>query len=219
MSLTATVGKERDLIEEGIFDSVCSKIIDLGTQYSETYKNSAHKIRIFWEIIGETIEISGEQLPRLVSKEFTLSLNEKSKLRQTLQSWRGKAFTAEELQGFDLKKVLGIGCQLQIIHKEGNNGTTYANVETVMALPRGRNLPAPTELTWFDFDDPSSYEAFEKLPRYVQEKIAEAENFADTGLKLPDEKAPANPGISASQAAGGGTDFEEIPDSDFEPLF
>ena len=44
MSLTATVGKERDLIEEGIFDGVCSKIIDLGTQYSETFKNSAHKI-------------------------------------------------------------------------------------------------------------------------------------------------------------------------------
>ena len=99
MSLTATVGKERDLIEEGIFDGVCSKIIDLGTQYSEIFKNSAHKIRIFWEIVGETIEINGEQMPRLVSKEFTLSLNEKSKLRQALQSWRGKAFTAEELQG------------------------------------------------------------------------------------------------------------------------
>lgn len=219
MSLTATVGKERDLIEEGIFDGVCSKIIDLGTQYSETFKNSAHKIRIFWEIVGETIEINGEQMPRLVSKEFTLSLNEKSKLRQALQSWRGKAFTAEELQGFDLKKVLGVGCQLQIIHKEGNNGTTYANVETILALPRGRSVPAPKEITWFDFDDPASYGVFEKLPRYMQEKIAEAENFADTGLQLPDEKAPANPGISGPQAAVGGADFEEIPDSDFEPLF
>ena len=104
MSLTATVGKERDLIEEGIFDGVCSKIIDLGTQYSEIFKNSAHKIRIFWEIVGETIEINGEQMPRLVSKEFTLSLNEKSKLRQALQSWRGKAFTAEELQGVRSEK-------------------------------------------------------------------------------------------------------------------
>ena len=169
MSLTATVGKERDLIEEGIFDGVCSKIIDLGTQYSEIFKNSAHKIRIFWEIVGETIEINGEQMPRLVSKEFTLSLNEKSKLRQALQSWRGKAFTAEELQGFDLKKVLGVGCQLQIIHKEGSNGTTYANVETILALPRGRSVPAPREITWFDFDDPASYGVFEKLPRYVQE--------------------------------------------------
>ena len=179
----------------------------------------SQKMRILWEIIGETIEINGEQMPRLVSKEFTLSLNEKSKLRQALQSWRGKAFTAEELQGFDLRKVLGIGCQLQIIHKEGNNGTTYANVETILALPRGRSVPAPQEITWFDFDDPSSYGVFEKLPRYVQEKIAEAENFADTGLKLPDEKAPANPGISSPQAVAGGMDYEEIPDSDFEPLF
>ena len=158
-------------------------------------------------------------MPRLVSKEFTLSLNEKSKLRQALQSWRGKAFTAEDLQGFDLKKVLGVGCQLQIIHKEGSNGTTYANVETILALPRGRSVPAPREITWFDFDDPASYGVFEKLPRYVQEKIAEAENFADTGLKLPDEKAPANPDVSAPQAAAGRTNFEEIPDSDYEILF
>ena len=95
----------------------------------------------------------------------------------------------------------------------------YANVETILALPRGRSVPAPQETTWFDFDDPSSYGVFEKLPRYVQEKIAEAENFADTGLKLPDEKAPANPGISSPQADAGGMDYEEIPDSDFEPLF
>ena len=103
---------------------------------AKPFKNSAHKIRIFWEIIGETIEINGEQMPRLVSKEFTLSLNEKE------QAPPGAAVVARQsvhrgrTAGFDLRKVLGIGCQLQIIHKEGNNGTTYANVETILALPR-----------------------------------------------------------------------------------
>lgn len=211
--LTATVGKERSIIEEGIFNGVCSKLIDLGVQYNERFDNSSRKIRLFWEIIGETIEINGEEVPRQVSKEFTLSLNEKSKLRQMLQSWRGKAFTPEELQGFDLKKILGTGCQLQIIHKEGNNGT-YANVETVLALPRGMTLPAPTEMVWFDFDDPSTYPAFSKLPRFVQEKIAEAENFAETGLELPSENAPANPNVSEPQPNFSGADFEEIPDCD-----
>lgn len=207
--LTATVGKERSILEEGIFNGVCSKLIDMGVQYNERFDNSARKIRLFWEIIGETIEVNGEELPRQVSREFTLSLNEKSRLRQMLQSWRGKAFTAEELQGFDLKHVLGAGCQLQIIHKEGNNGT-YANVETVMALPKGMKLPAPKETVCFDFDDPSTYPMFEKLPRYVQEKIAEAENFADTGLELPPENAPANPDISEPQDNAGGDDFVEI---------
>ncbi len=127
-------------------------------------------------------------MPAWSAKIYSFPEREEQAPPGALQSWRGKAFTAEELQGFDLRKVLGIGCQLQIIHKEGNNGTTYANVETMLALPRGRSVPAPQEITWFDFDDPSSYGTFEKLPRYVQEKIAEAENFADTGLKLPDEK-------------------------------
>ena len=57
--LTATVGKERSIIEEGIFNAVCSKLIDLGVQYSERYDNSSRKIRLFWEVIGETVEING----------------------------------------------------------------------------------------------------------------------------------------------------------------
>ncbi len=209
--LTATVGKERSIIEEGIFNGVCTKLIDLGIQYSETFGNSSRKVRLFWEIIGETVEINGEEVPRQVSKEYTLSLNEKSKLRQMLQSWRGKAFTAEELQAFDLKKVLGAGCQIQIIHKEGNNGT-YANVETVLALPKGMSLPAPQDVVWFDFDDPDTYAAFSTLPRFVQEKIADAENFAETGLELPSDTAPANPNVSEPMPNVSGADFEDIPD-------
>src|SRR5262245_59119957 len=45
-----------------------------------------------------------------------------------LEHWRAKAFTAEELKGFNLSKLKGAPCHVNIVHKV-NNGTIYANLE------------------------------------------------------------------------------------------
>ncbi|MHA1379626.1 MAG: hypothetical protein ACTSRG_14730 [Candidatus Helarchaeota archaeon] len=47
-----------------------------------------------------------------------MSLHAKATMRKFLESWRGKKFTKEELEGFDLQKILGKPCQLQIIHSD-----------------------------------------------------------------------------------------------------
>ena len=44
-------------------------------------------------------------IARTISATYTLSLGERSNLRKMLESWRSRAFTPEELQGFDLEKV------------------------------------------------------------------------------------------------------------------
>jgi hypothetical protein len=187
--LTATVGKERTpVLEEGVYPAVCTKVIDLGVQYNQMFNKSNQQVKILWDIVGETIEINGETLPRQISKDFTVSLDERSTLRKMLQSWRGKAFTAEELQGFDLKKLLGASCQLQLIHKLNERGT-FAVVDSIMALPKGSPKPKAENTVFFDLDDPATYGVFASLARYIQEKIAQAENFAATGLKLPDRNS------------------------------
>jgi hypothetical protein len=71
-------------------------------------------------------------------KRYTLSLHEKANLRRELETWRGKKFTAEEGEGFDLEKLLGANCQLQVIHNEKDDGTVYANVQAI--VPAGRGL-------------------------------------------------------------------------------
>lgn len=225
MSLIATEGKEKaPIMEEGIHAAVCSKVVDLGIQYSPIYNNSYPKVRIFWEVPDQTLEINGQIVNREISKDFTSSLNEKSKLRQFLQSWRGKAFTPEELQGFDLRKILGAGCQIQVLHRASEKGI-YANVENVIALPKGTPIAKPTNTIYFDMDVPETYASFYALPSFVQEKISKAENFLDTGIIMQDNihteqddgqfAAIAGTAVNTSFSSA---DFEEIQPGDELPF-
>ena len=53
-----------------------------------------------------------------ISKFYTLSLHEKSNLGQDLVSWRGRPFTETERQGFDITKLIGVTCQLNVMHTD-----------------------------------------------------------------------------------------------------
>jgi len=218
--LTATIGKERTpALEAGVYTAVCTMVIDLGIQYNQTFNKSNHQVKILWDVVGETVEINGETLPRQISKDFTVSLDERSTLRKMLQSWRGKPFTAEELQGFELKKLLGASCQLQLIHKENERGT-FAVVDSIMALPKGMPKPEAEKTAVFDMDEPETYEVFNTLPRYIQEKVSQAENFAATGLTLPEKNGNGygNGGSSYSYGAPPPANFEEISSEDDLPF-
>jgi len=117
---------------EGNHMARCVRVIDLGTQPgSAKYPNPKHKILIAWELPEVCEEYEGVMTPRLVMSRYTLSLHENSTLRPHLESWRGRAFTPEELKGFDIAKVLGVPCQVQIVHSDDGK---YANVKTISAL-------------------------------------------------------------------------------------
>jgi hypothetical protein len=49
-----------------------------------------------------------------VNEFFTKSLSPKGRLRPALESWRGRPFTKEELSGFDIEKLVGANCLLNI---------------------------------------------------------------------------------------------------------
>ena len=58
----------------------------------------------------------GEMKPRAISETYTNSLGEKANLRKMLENWRGRAFTQEEMDGFDLRNVLGKACMISVVH-------------------------------------------------------------------------------------------------------
>lgn len=121
---------------EGTHSGVCVDVIDLG-MLEVSYNNktkSQHKIKIVWQI-DEDRQDDGK--PFQVSKRYTLSLHEKAGLRKDLESWRGRAFTDAELDGFDVENVLDVPCMLNIIHAPGREGGVFANVAGVMKLPKG----------------------------------------------------------------------------------
>lgn len=212
MSLVAKETMERiPPLDEGIYEAVCSGLIDLGRQYSEQYNKSNDQVRLVWDVLGETVKYSDKESPRQVFSDLTVSLDEKGNLRKLLQSWRGKSFTPEELKGFDLHNVLGVGCQVQIIHKTNDRGT-FGKVNTVIPMPKGKKAPAVTPVV-FDMNDEATYPVFETLPHYLQVRISEAENFDDTGLSVTEKNG--TDGAAQSAAAGGGFnpgEFEEIDD-------
>lgn len=128
----------------GTHAAVCVDVVDLGvieaTWNKKTLKQ--HKIRIVWQIDEER----DDGKPYNVSRRYTLSLHEKAGLRKDLESWRGRAFTQEELQGFDVETVIGVGCLVNVVHND-KDGSTFANVAGVMKLGKGMTAPTLREYT------------------------------------------------------------------------
>ena len=168
-------------LEDGVYTAVSSMIIDLGVQRNERFDKDQRKFMLIWNIVGETIDINGEILPRTISKEYTFSLNEKSNLRKDLEAWRGQAFTEEELQGFVLTNILNKGCQLQIINKE-NNGKTFNNIAGIMALAKGMNVDPLDKITVFDIEEQSTWNEYDVIPQWIKEKIKKAVNLEELGF-------------------------------------
>ena len=169
-------------LENGVYTALSSMLIDLGFQKSLLDNNVRRKFMMVWTIVGEFIEVNKEQLPRVMSKEYTLSLNEKSNLRKDLQAWRGQAFTEEELQGFNLITVMNKPCQLQIINEE-KNGKTYNNISAIMAMPKGMTVEPLQETTVFITNNPETWNSWEKIPKWIKEKIKKAEGYETSELK------------------------------------
>jgi hypothetical protein len=144
MGLTAKTGGTTVPVEAGTWPAVCPGYADLGTQASKF--GTKRKVMIFWDIPDQRIDVERNgrmvSLPRRISRRFTLSLGKRASLRAMLEAWRGRAFTEEELKGFDLDKIVGAPCLLNVTHDSGEDGSVYANVQTVMALPRGMAAPA-----------------------------------------------------------------------------
>lgn len=132
---------------EGLWPAVCCDVIDLGVV--TTQWGAKDMCKITW-MLEERDPQTGKRY--LVSNRYTLSLHEKSRLRPMLEAWRGKKFTEEELQGFDIEKLLGASCQLQVIHSLSNQGGTFANVQAVVPSQKGtpKVMVDPEYVRWAD---------------------------------------------------------------------
>ena len=176
MSIIAKATSNRVPVSEGAHIAICVSVIDLGmqtVQWQGTIKEQ-HKVMLTWEIPDETILVDGEERPRVISKEYTLSLNEKAKLREHLEAWRGKKFSDDELDGFDLQNVLGKPCLLQVLH----NDRGYANISAVMSVPKGTTVaPSNTETTCFDLSDPGWLTIMDRLPEWIKDKIKQSTTY------------------------------------------
>lgn len=126
---------------EGQFPAVCCDLHDLGMMKVtwQGQEKQQRKCDVYF-FCGEYREHDGKRIPLLVRERFTVSLSDNARLRKFLEAWRGRKFTPEEEKGFDLETLLLAPAFLQVTHNE-SNGNTYANISTIMRLPKG--MPAP----------------------------------------------------------------------------
>lgn len=170
-------------LDPGVYTGIASQIVDLGVQENSMFGKKQRKLMIVWNIVGEYVTVNDKQLPRVMSKEYTMSLSEKSTLRKDLEAWRGRPFTSEELEGFDLRNILNVPCQLQLIQKEAN-GKTFLNIASIMSIPKGMKVEPLEETVVFDTYDYNTWENYDKIPNWIKEKIKKALNLAETQLDM-----------------------------------
>ena len=193
-------GRDFKPIPQGAHLAICTMVVDLGMQEGFSGKPQ-RKVYLLFEVPDERVEFTrdGAQVegPAIIGKTYTLSLSEKANLRKDLESWRGKSFTADELAGFDISKLLGVPCQIGVTHdKKGDK--TYANISTLMGVSRDQKerakaLKPESELIEYSVD--SHHQAtLDKLPKWIKEAIA---NRIEDGSAHP---APAT---------AGGEDFDD----------
>lgn len=139
--------------DPGTQRAVLTRIIDLGTQPSAQYKPK-HKVMFGWEL-EQRME---DGRPFLVTARFTASLHEKAMLTKFLEGWRGRAFTDQERNGFDLNALLGKSCLLTLV-QDGE----YVNVSSAVKMPKGmEELMPEAPLVMFDLSkfDANVYASF-----------------------------------------------------------
>lgn len=190
MLIASCEGTRMEPVSAGMHTAVCCAVIDLGLkkQVFMEQERIVRKVLLMWELPDETFEDKeGNTQPRTMSKQYTLSLHEKAGLTKMLQSWRGKPFTRDELKGFDLRQIVGKGCQLSVIHEQGKDGATYANISAVVGLPKGSAQPIATRTIIYDLDDPDALDTINLLPDWVQKSIRDSITYRE---KADDAEKP-----------------------------
>ena len=232
MSLVASDsgGGDFEPVPKGTHNAVCYKLVDAGTSMHDAFGSpkgsrdeKKHTIYIFWELPDCRLEKDGR--PMSINAEYTLSLGTKAKLRQILEAWRNESFNDEELAGFDLTKILGVTCKLEVGHTSGGN----AKVVKVFCADGGpKRVETQNEQVVFDLEDyckefagkstkasKKACDVLEELPWWMQHQIAGCDEpgrdqvppcFEVQAVK---EKGGSSPVVQQPPAPDDDDDFED----------
>ena len=165
-------------VSVGVHKARCVRVIDLGTQQNDYQGQISWKrqVMLIWEVPSET-DNKGE--PLTISKFYTLSLNEKANLANDLVSWRGRPFTETEKKAFDISKVVGKPCSINVILNQKGK----PKVSTVM--PIGKNDEIAQQFhpnmvfSITDFQE-KKMEVFNQLPEGIRNIILKSKELEGT---------------------------------------
>lgn len=123
--------------------AVCVDIINLGTVQTKW----GTKTRL--KFVFETEQLKPNGYPRMASRTYNLSHYVKSRLRQDLDSWRGRPVTQTEMAiGLDFDKLVGKACELEVQDATNADGHAYLQIVTVRKAGKEPLAPSGSYRRW-----------------------------------------------------------------------
>lgn len=184
------VGAPRELLPRREYPARCYGMINTGT-YDDEFNGrpqKSNKVWIYFEIPSEMRvfdETKGKQ-PKSVNHSLNYVVTNKSKLTLFLESWRGKKFTDEERADFDMAKLIGAPC---IIEVGPNEKGTREEIFSIKKLPKhyvdsetGEPVKLPAQINGtkiLDFDDWNEEcdKTLQWCPEFLREQIISSDEY------------------------------------------
>lgn len=182
-------GTPRELLPTGNVQGVCHGVIDLGHRKSQY--GTKHEIVVLFEVPSLRYEDENKvDRPRGINKFYNLTLHVDSNLGKDLTSWRGKAFTEQEKEGFDITKLIGANCLLNIGHKQKKDKTMKDEIASITPLMAGMGKLTP-ESDIVNYSIADNGFNFDGVPDWAVKMIKESEEYKTKDDQRPDnEPAP-----------------------------
>lgn len=187
-------------VPEGTHPARCYSMISLGTQQGNNPQfKPSFQVLIQFELPNESIEINGEKKPMMTSHFLNAYLGSPKKPSKTnlfLTAWRGRAFTEAELAGFDLSKVVGATCLLNMIHEQ-KDGKLRERIAAIMPLPKGMTMSGPINKPLIYEIEQGRDAVFQSLPEWTQKMIEKCQEWTQPAAAAsePEAEAEANDDI------------------------
>lgn len=158
----------------------CFGMVSLGTQPSANPQfQPKFKVVLLYEFPNESVEFNGEKKPMVTNQFLNVYLGSPAKPSNTatfLTAWRGRAFTDEELKGFDMSKVVGASCLLNIVHQTKDNKTREA-IASISPLPKGMTMPPQVNPSLIYEIEQGRDAVFQALPEWMQKMIGQCQEW------------------------------------------
>lgn len=179
-------------LEPGTYPARIVQLINLGRQVKTNWKTGEvetyddgnpvvqHKVWITSELPTETFEYDGEEAPRWMSKEVTISGHEKAALP--------KIMDACGVTSGDITDMLGKPHLVTI----GQTSTGKPKITSYSKPMKGMNVPDIMNKDKMMVFDPymPDMDDWDKLPKFLKEKIEGAEDYQKMRFPAADKKAP-----------------------------
>jgi len=178
----------REPIPQGTYHAVCFSVIDLGTQKVEYQGNVSLKRQLYvtWEIPSERITImiddEEKEVPRIIGKKYTASLNPRANLRKVAESLR-----LMKNGTFDPEDLICVNSMLSIGNFTKDNGDEGHYISGISLLMNGiAKIEPESDTTYFSWDDSDRMPI--DLPDWLTDILKESDEYK---LKMGANATPA----------------------------